>query len=196
MSFAGARAALGKTALKSIFGAVIATGVLSAGEAQALQVNVGGVFWGVTTFNSSYTLGTSKFNTPANGGVMPWWGNSTLANMFATAENTQLGSPNPVAGVFSTGGPGSPYFGWTFGLQSGLGPYTGLNFWIPAGGSPAEGLKTINVNPGVSYEWAQASLTVPGPLPVFGVAAAFGFSRKLRKRITANKAIGAPIIAE
>jgi hypothetical protein len=169
---------------------------LSAGEAQALQVNVGSVFWDVTTFNSSYTLSTSKFNTPANGSLMPWWGSSALAITFATAVNTQLGSPNPVAGVFSTGGPGSPYFGWTFGLQAGSGPYTGLSFWIPAGGSPAEGIKTINVDPGVSYEWAQASLAVPGPLPAFGVAAAFGFSRKLRKRITANKAIGAPIIAE
>jgi len=38
--------------------------------------------------------------------------------------------------------------------------------------------------------WAQATLVnnvpVPGPLPLFGVAAAFGFSRKLRKRIKAN----------
>jgi hypothetical protein len=36
--------------------------------------------------------------------------------------------------------------------------------------------------------WAQATLytaptAAPGPLPLFGAAAAFGFSRKLRKRI-------------
>ncbi|MCX5951713.1 MAG: hypothetical protein NT158_11330 [Cyanobacteria bacterium] len=39
------------------------------------------------------------------------------------------------------------------------------------------------------FVWAQATLysstaaPVPGPLPAFGAAAAFGFSRKLRKRI-------------
>jgi hypothetical protein len=37
--------------------------------------------------------------------------------------------------------------------------------------------------------WAYADL-VPGPLPLFGVAAAFGFSRKLRKRINDSKAAG------
>ena len=31
---------------------------------------------------------------------------------------------------------------------------------------------------------------VPGPLPIFGVAAAFGFSRKLRKRIKSSAIIG------
>jgi hypothetical protein len=30
---------------------------------------------------------------------------------------------------------------------------------------------------------------VPGPLPVFGAAAAFGYSRKLRKRIARSKAV-------
>jgi hypothetical protein len=37
-----------------------------------------------------------------------------------------------------------------------------------------------------TFTWAQATLytaPVPGPLPLFGAAAAFGFSRKLRKRI-------------
>ena len=32
-----------------------------------------------------------------------------------------------------------------------------------------------------------ASVSVPGPLPIFGVASAFYFSRKLRKRIKASK---------
>ncbi|MFM7269843.1 MAG: hypothetical protein ACKOZT_14895 [Cyanobium sp.] len=42
------------------------------------------------------------------------------------------------------------------------------------------------------YTWAQASLctapaAVPGPLPLFGAGAAFGFSRRLRKRIQAAR---------
>jgi hypothetical protein len=40
------------------------------------------------------------------------------------------------------------------------------------------------VNDGQTFTYAQATLyTAPGPLPLFGAAAAFGFSRKLRKRI-------------
>ena len=34
---------------------------------------------------------------------------------------------------------------------------------------------------------ADAPSNVPGPLPVLGLAAAFGFSRKLRKRIKLHK---------
>ena len=39
--------------------------------------------------------------------------------------------------------------------------------------------------PNSTYVWlnAQKVPTVPGPLPALGAAAAFGFSRKLRKRI-------------
>jgi hypothetical protein len=43
------------------------------------------------------------------------------------------------------------------------------------------------------YSWARSSLVssaaVPGPLPVLGAAAAFGFSRKLRKRIMQSRSI-------
>jgi hypothetical protein len=38
--------------------------------------------------------------------------------------------------------------------------------------------------PNLNLLQAQA---VPGPLPIFGIAAAFGYSRKLRKRIKNSK---------
>jgi hypothetical protein len=44
------RAALGKIALKSAFGAAVVVGMLGAGQAQAVVVNVGGQNWNVTTF--------------------------------------------------------------------------------------------------------------------------------------------------
>lgn len=66
------RAALGKTALKSAFGAVVVVGVLGAGQAQALIVNVNGQSWNVTTFGpQTFISAESKFKTPANGGSMP-----------------------------------------------------------------------------------------------------------------------------
>ena len=34
---------------------------------------------------------------------------------------------------------------------------------------------------------APATESVPGPLPILGIAAAFGFSRRLRRRITLAK---------
>jgi hypothetical protein len=39
----------------------------------------------------------------------------------------------------------------------------------------------------------EAPAAVPGPIPVLGAAAAFGFSRKLRKRIKVSKAVGAAV---
>ena len=50
--------------------------------------------------------------------------------------------------------------------------------------------RTWNLGTNFSWTWAQATLipaNVPGPLPAFGLAVAFGFSRKLRKRIKLQK---------
>jgi hypothetical protein len=35
----------------------------------------------------------------------------------------------------------------------------------------------------ISNTYTQLQQEVPGPLPILGIGAAFGFSRKLRKRI-------------
>lgn len=41
----------------------------------------------------------------------------------------------------------------------------------------------------VSNSWSQKQASVPGPLPILGAGIAFGFSRKLRRRITTAKAV-------
>ena len=51
-------------------------------------------------------------------------------------------------------------------------------------------------SPNVVYTWATSSVyapsaSVPGPLPILGLAAAFGFSRKLRKRIKLHRGTSA-----
>ncbi len=134
-----------------------------------------GVQYDVTTFTGTYNANSSKFATPANGGVMPWWdgaGTGTLAQAFATKVGLGLGLPNS-----GSGGSG-PVFGYRVfgGIQ---------NFRVNSSGT------TFNqaVANGTSFTYAQATLytppaaSVPGPLPLFGAAAALGFSRKLRKRI-------------
>ena len=169
--------------------AALATISLSPGSAQAYVVTLGGVQYDVTTFTGTYNDNISKFKTAANGGVMPWWNNRTLAMSFATAVGTNLGYPN-----FGVAG---PFFGYQFET---IDPCADAN--PEEGGScPSEQVRSIYRSNNGAYitndsfadnsrTWAQASLytapapaPVPGPLPLFGAAAAFGFSRKLRKRI-------------
>lgn len=68
---------------------------LDAGHASAVIVNVGGTDYDVSTFEGSYDNNVSRFTTTE----MPWWGNQSLAQTFATEVGTQLGLP-----VFGTGG--------------------------------------------------------------------------------------------
>jgi hypothetical protein len=181
--------------------AALAAISLSPGSAQAYVVTVGGLQYDVTTFTGSYTDNASKFSTPPAPGVMPWWNNGNLATDFARALGSLAGYPN--GGSFS-----SPYFAFNafsgqdcFEVDPGLPPIC-----IPF----AEvSVKSTSIFPGVSdnnlsqdssFVYAQATLynapvpAVPGPLPALGAAAAFGFSRKLRKRIKlAPNALGSAL---
>ena len=168
---------------------------LSPGQAQAFVVNMGGNAFDVNTFTGSHntTQNRSKFALPSEGGVMPWWGSESLANMFAQAYlqdlaakpicQTQGCNPN---GLFVLQGAG-PLFAWgSIGqslIQAEL-PRTSVG----AGGAVSYSVSTRLVSQSAPFAWAQASqpappTPAPGPLPLFGAAAAFGFSRKLRKRI-------------
>jgi hypothetical protein len=146
--------------------AALAAISLSPGSAQAYVVTVGGVQYDVTTFTGTYNANTSKFATPANSGVMPWWGSSSLASQFATAVGSSFGFPNP----------------------SGRGPYfayeafsTAVRAWQYNQSGQVAFAGTAQ---SLERSWAQAtSVPVPGPLPLLGAGAAFGFSRKLRKPI-------------
>ena len=151
--------------------AALAAISLSPGSAQAYVVTVGGVQYDVTTFTGSYDADTSKFETAANGGVMPWWGSDSLASQFAAAVSGNLGAPN---GSFG------PFFGWSVSSSIEVYRWLGTTSTVYAGSYTTDS----------TYTWAQATLytapapaPAPGPLPLFGAAAAFGFSRKLRKRI-------------
>ncbi len=162
----------------------MAIGVLGAGQAQAVVVNVSGQNWNVTTFQGSYNANSAKFATPPAPGRMPWWGSTALASQFATVVNDALGFPN-FSGDFG------PLFGIKF-AQGG----TTVNSCTWGFGSAQCSANFGNLN-NTNFTWAQADLVppVPGPLPLFGAAAAFGFSRKLRQRIKASKAVGASFTA-
>jgi hypothetical protein len=153
--------------------AALAAISLSPGSAQAFVVTVGGVQYDVTTFTGSYLSDTNKFETAANGGVMPWWdSDSSLAETFASQVGLEMGLPN-YSNIHG------PLFAWRFRLQD------AIDNCYYIGGGIGCGI----ANNSIPYVYAQAtpyappSTPVPGPLPLFGAAAAFGFSRKLRKRI-------------
>jgi hypothetical protein len=125
---------------------------------------------------------TANFNTPSNGGVMPWWGNASLAQQFATVVGSSLG----------TGfGPSGPCFAYGLG-GGGVEQYS----YIPTA-TPNVGAGVVladlggSVLPGSYYAQAvqlspPAPAAAPGPLPVMGAAVAFSMSRRLRRRITAQ----------
>lgn len=158
--------ALAKTALGA---AVIAIGSigLTAGQAEALvvTVEVGGSTFEVTTFTGLYNDNIGKFETAANGGVMPWWDDEQLALDLAETVGNAFGATN---------GPFGPFFAYDFVDPS---------IFVAVGSSFGSVVAITGATNVVSSEtWAQAT-EVPGPLPALGAAAAFGFSRKLRKRI-------------
>jgi len=150
--------------------AALAAISLTPGSAQAFVVTVGGVQYDVTTFTGTYNSNSSKFNTAANGGLMPWWSStgSSSAVAFATAVGNFFG-PNT-------------YYAWNDQGASFITPATRLQVILWQG----TGYTGTGVAANSSLKYAVASLVpapVPGPLPILGVGAAFGFSRKLRKRI-------------
>ena len=174
-------------------------GVLGGGQAQALIVEIGEE-WDVTTFTGSYNANREKFDTPENGGVTPWKYVNPYdpfsAQNFAEYIQDSLGLPNLDGSV-------GPLFLWTLPVYGG-----NACAWTSSG-DPTTICKNL-LDWGFdawsdNVVWAQAEVyfppgrprrggpgpgldpdEVPGPLPALGAAAAFGFSRKLRKRIKSN----------
>jgi hypothetical protein len=146
--------------------AALAAISLSPGSAQAYVVTVGGVQYDVTTFTGTYNDNTSKFATAANGGVMPWFGNQTMATQFADAVGYNLGRLPSSTDL-------GPYFPvWNSGDNVVVYSYAD---W---------GTYNYGVGNGQSTIYAQVlpAAPVPGPLPLLGSAAALSFCRRLSSR--------------
>jgi hypothetical protein len=152
-------------------------------------VNIGGLDYDVTTFTGSYNDNASKFATAANAGVMPWWGNSSLATEFSNAVGYSLLAPNSIT-TLSTGSPTNTNVGPYFAYNSIVNHISFLPSGTAATYHPNLSTNIFSVDVGTSVTWAQVTQVtptnisaVPGPVPAIGAFAAFGFSRKLRKRI-------------
>ena len=156
--------------------ATIALPLLSVAPASAFTVTVDSIDYDVTVFSGSYNSDPALFQVPPFGKV-PWWGDVTLALKFAPQVYNQLG-PGPTSGngpIFAYELSGADILGISQDLADPLVQYP----------------ETIEINAAVNYAIAtplnSAPTSVPAPLPVFGAAAALGWSRQLRKRIDSPK---------
>jgi hypothetical protein len=183
-----------KTALAGVLGAAA---VISApGQAQA--ANPITISSGPNAGIYSINFVTGKYADVAATVTDPtkslWWNDANLASTLAVA----LGSSNSVPGnlpmlngnftddashAFMAAG---PLFATMTGSIFGQPIITGQASSSPYNASANFILAQANMT---SFNWAIATKAplpgsgVPAPLPVFGAAAAFGFSRRLRSRI-------------
>lgn len=168
-------------------GASAALGVASAAPAAAVSLDlvVDGQPWRLETVTTSYVASSSLFQTPANGGSMPWFGDGSgalataFANALLAADPTQsvFGYPNP--GTGGVAGLRSPFFAWNHEPANNRVSYVSLELPTPSVTNPS-----FFVGQPARRDYFIASRVVPGPLPLFGAAAAFGWSRRLRRRIS------------
>jgi len=199
---------LGKTILGA---AVVAMGSigLAAGQALATVVTVGGecVETAVGGYHCLETMGGEQWNVTAIQGSFeelssqltstPWWGNEYMARDFAMALATEGCGPddfvdcdNDLPAAFFAYAYETIYGGdvpeddvaadfcyYSF-VSEPSGPIRVYECYRP--------FPLSSLQQGVN--WATAT-RVPAPLPILGAAAAFGFSRKLRKRIKVSKGV-------
>ena len=113
----------------------------------------------------------------AVGGFLNWSPNTNNPNEMYIAALDGAGNVLETYGLnFSTGG----------------GTNTGSDYFIQRSTADIATLRLGDSYVGIAnftFDDAPGMAAVPGPLPVFGAAAAFGYSRKLRKRIVSSKAV-------
>jgi hypothetical protein len=154
--------------------ASIALPLLAALPAAAVTVTIGSNSYDVTVFTGSYSNNTSLFQA-LSPGKMPWWGDSTgdSASAFATQVYDQLGN-GPTSGY-------GPVFAYDLDGAGVVGLSQNLTDPLVQNG------ESIALNASVAYAIATPlgppPSPAPAPLPVFGAMAAFGCSRRIRKRI-------------
>lgn len=148
---------------------------LTALPARAVAITVSGNSYDVLTTSRAYSDDPSLFNSA----LMPWFSGNPLDNGlaydFALAVYNQLGTNT----YPSFPGSGGPLFAYAADGSSVFSVFQDSNDLAIQ--------NEIQVSPSQVYNFAYlnstpASTSVPGPLPLIGVAAAFRWSRTLRSR--------------
>ena len=137
--------------------------------ARAVIINIEGVYWDISAEEVSPAINIDLFKATYIT-TQPWDGDANIANKFAAALGNQLSLPNPTNY--------GPFF--AFDAVGTATPYD-----VGVSGSPdGSGAIAFTVRFEQPFTYAKATRVVPGPLPVLGGMAAFGWSRRLRRRVT------------
>jgi hypothetical protein len=122
------------------------------------------------------------------------WVNFPTTNLSAS-KNYAIGATwgaesmpaklNPTDGIATINVPGFSLNNTAVTIDPPLPPtfLVDLTPYVPSGTAGGDDKGYYNVN--LSFDAAPSTSQVPAPLPLFGAAAAFGMSRKIRRRITA-----------
>jgi hypothetical protein len=141
--------------------------------ASAVVVTVNGTQYDLDVFEGPYLGNESLFSSIAPG-EMPWWGDENKAIDFASQvfdqllEGTTLGN----SPLFAYEVVDSDVNGWSSDILS----PNSLYFESFDTGESVKYVVGRSLSTGVS--------SVPGPLPIFGAAAAFSWSRRIRRRLS------------
>jgi hypothetical protein len=163
------------TAALLTISASVALPLLSLAPASAVTVTVDNIDYDVDVYMGAYSGNPSLFQTPPSG-KMPWSGDGTgdLAAKFAEQVYKSLVVKGPTAGY-------GPVFAYELSVNEILGYSQSLT--DPLSQNPEVIATDVAINYAIATPLRPAPSSVPAPLPVFGAAAAFGWSRQLRKRI-------------
>lgn len=159
--------------LASLVLAVVASLAVNPQTARALNVDYNGTTYDLRIYTGSYDRNPSLFATPANGGLMPWWGNTTLANGLAAQLAGGLSPfPYPEMGpLFATSFVGSKsgeeVNASYFDLSS-----LGITDLVTSGSFDRTRIQTYAYN---------NPDPVPAPIPVAVTAVGFAATRRLRR---------------
>ena len=176
---------------KPTLGVALAMGVLTAGQAQAMVVNLGGQDWELIPFTGTYSNNVDEMTSiPPIPPVPPLPECIGGRRVWMTSPGWPGRAPEHhyicvfdlctyVCELLPPVGPSEPPKLWNLEASTWflvLNPITGQPFFTNT-------LVPIGAVWTLSTPFSSSTAPVPGPLPALGAAAAFGFSRKLRKRI-------------
>jgi hypothetical protein len=173
----------------------ISVAAIGLSPAAAITFTVNNTVYKASTFSGTYNASASNFSSA----LMPWWGSQALAQAFTKAiygpagalvnpfvslyPSTQ-GLPNQIFFPPATLRQGAPLLAWQFdSVALTWNTVYAAAYPINITLSLAIGGRESDLD--YSLEWITAEavpVPVPAPLPLIGGAAAFAWSRRLRRR--------------
>ncbi len=158
-------------------GLAVGTTLANALPASALELVVGGQRYELSFEEIAPIDQPAWFESLANGGRMPWWGDEAKASLFAQRAGAGLGPLGPDLPLSEFG----PLFAFGFDQGDVL---SVAQLIVP----PADSQGVFPTAADAVYRFAVGTplapvSSVPGPLPLLGLGVGYGWSRRLRRRL-------------